>query len=122
MNLKIIEDRLARDNNLPPDWHWDKWQLVGPVAAPWGHEFTGCRCPLVTRGPRAGRPNWKKKTGERTFQVSTATAEQWAEDYRRESSHCSTCLGAGQEAAGWSQAGGTRYQTCRTCGGTGRTG
>lgn len=104
-------------HGLPPTWQWRQIesldggfiQLSGSI--PIGN---------YQSGPRKGRPKFPAKS---IYQRVIITRDDVADARRRwedETGLCSWCGGTGQEIAGTSAATGTKYRTCRACGGTGK--
>lgn len=118
MNLTIVENKLRKIHGLGDGWHVCKWQVLGDPGI--GTEFTFWQCPLVTRGERKGRPNWRKKTAERIVSASKQDGEKWTSEYETETGLCNECMGKGETFKSWSKNEGTTMQTCPRCGGSGK--
>lgn len=120
MNLNIIESRLIRDNCLPDDFRFHRWECF-PHGAPTIYvEVEGGRCPLVKTGKRKGKPNWRNLSECRTFFVSVSDAESWEAEYEQETGNCRRCRGDGREVAKFGVNCETEYRPCGKCSGTGK--
>lgn len=121
MNVSIIERRLKHDHKLPDDFHFCRWECFPKSQATIYVELSGGQCPLKTRGPRKGKPNYSKATNRRTFVVTVEQAAQWEQEYADETGNCIVCMGSGQEIAKIDFVNKvTEYRDCRKCGGSGK--
>jgi len=118
MNLIIVENNLRQLHGLGDDWHVCKWNVLGNPGI--GVEFTFWQCPLVTKGPNKGKPNWRKKTDERIVSVSQDGGDKWTAEYETETGLCNECMGAKETFKSWNIDTGTAMQTCQRCGGSGK--
>lgn len=115
---------LAREKSgQGPNWRVYRWEYL--------REFHGCRltgavAPLLTRGPNAGQPNWRKldKATERTIGITDAERDAHEIRWERETWQCADCVGVGTQPHSCSkQPDGTYVKTrrdCAKCGGTGK--
>lgn len=117
--MKIIEDRLRADNQLPSDFCFFRWKWLKSGTEYGVLQLDGGRCPLMQRGPRRGKPNFRKAFERRSFYVTAAQIAKYDSDFERETSMCSECRGSGQKASRVSVEDGTEYTVCRKCRGTG---
>lgn len=121
MNLKTIEERLAADHNLPAGFIFFKWECFPQPGPTLYVEFSGGLCPLLTRGKRKGRPNYRKATERQTFVVSVAHSELWESEYEEKTGKCRQCRGKGMELVSINFVKGiTSHRECSRCRGTGR--
>ena len=93
MQLWIIEDRLREENQLPPAFAFWKWECFPKRHETIYVEFNGGECPLITRGKRKGKPNYRKSTNEKTFIVTVEQGKKWEADYEHRTGRCCACLG-----------------------------
>jgi hypothetical protein len=116
MRLEIIEARIRRENLLPDDfvfWHWECLPHGEPTIY---IKIAGGRCPLVTRGKRKGKPNYRKATDKRNFFVGVERIEVWEMEYEAETGNCRSCLGSGNVVAEIDCVAGTAsYRKCSRC-------
>ena len=121
MNLLVLQARESLA--LPAEWegyqfsclprHQDEqkdyiathFSIIGVVA------------PLITRGPRKGRRNWRKmdKSTRREFVVSIADHLTWKLAWEQKNNRCYRCTGTGQTLASVTVADGETYQPCSRC-------
>lgn len=121
MNLKVIEARLRREYELPDDFKFYAWKCYPPGSDTIYVEFKGAICTEVYKsGPRKGRTNYQKSTGEREFHVPVDRAAKWEAEWQAETGNCLNCTGTGNEWAGWSSTEGNKERPCRKCGATGK--
>lgn len=120
MKLKIIEARLRQENDLQPDFQFYRWEMLPEYGEPFYCELEGAIVPLVTRGTRKGKPNYKQKTGVRKFAVTVETAAEWERQWSESTGKCIRCLGEKQIVWSVSVAEGTKYKPCPECHGTGK--
>lgn len=109
-------DRVARKKlNAPESWTHFRWQCVGKTN---DLLVTGGIPRLLKSGPRKGKKTWDG-AGET---VSITDAELAADYlvYEAETGNCHKCGGSGQEWIGWSATDGNKYQSCKSCAGTGK--
>ena len=118
MNLTIVENKLRQIHGLGDGWHVCKWEALG--RPPIGTQFTFWKCPLVTRGERKGKPNWRKKTDERIVSVTMFDGDRWTAEYETETGLCNNCMGTGETFKSWNRDTGTTMETCKRCGGSGK--
>lgn len=85
-----------------------------------GVRFTVADAPLVTRGPRKGKPNWRKRTDERVRLLGRTELAERVEAWSVRTGNCSTCGGSAVNFVSWSAANGTVTRPCTKCDGTGR--
>lgn len=81
------------------------------------YKITGGVAPLKTRGPNAGRPNWRK-ADRRTVCVAYLTPAEhaaWVTAWAARTGRCLACLGQRQVSTGWRQDAGTQYTPCPQC-------
>lgn len=80
----------------------------------------GAKTPLVTKGKRAGRPNWRQKdrSTDELIIITPEEHEHWLSRWRQATGKCSECVGEGRTVASFGGSG-TTYRTCRICGGSG---
>jgi len=120
MNLRIIEARLRREYNLPERFVFYRWEAFPHDGKTLDYVvFTGAECPLFVRGPKAGEPNYRRRTNTRMIPVSSLHAEQWESQYEFNTGYCRKCEGKGTEVAS-AGVGGTTYRSCSRCGGSGK--
>ena len=121
MHLRTIEERLTRDHDLPGDFVFFRWECF-PKSEPTLYvEFQGARCPLLTRGKRKGRPNYRKATEKQTFIVTVAEADRWESEYEETTGNCRECRGDRRVVARIDFVNGTKdYRACVSCKGTGK--
>lgn len=120
MNLKIIEERLRREHSLPEAFYFYRYAWQPAYGEPIYCEFEGAECPVFTRGPKKGKPNYRKKVNVRMFAVTVAQAGDWEDEWEAETGKCSNCLGEGRVVSKWSKAGGTEWRVCKLCNGRGK--
>lgn len=77
---------------------------------------------VYTRGPKKGKPRFRSPGSQhkKKVVVSDTELQQAAAAYEAETGKCWDCKGSGQEWASWSAAEGTKYRTCKRCGGDGK--
>lgn len=119
MNLRIIEERLRREHNLPDDFYFYRWESHGPPGESWGTTFEGRECPLFKSGPRKGKPNYRAGGPPRTFQVGTQTAKDWIAQWVHRTGSCEHCYATGRRIVR-TGVNGSEYAVCRRCNGTGK--
>lgn len=77
-SLDALSLYARQKENLPDDWYGYLFEVK---ESPFGRffEVTGKCCPLVTKGERKGKPNWKKgvKSTIKTVQVSPDEYQTW---------------------------------------------
>lgn len=73
---------------------------------------------IRTRGKNKGH-KWWDKIGDPVV-VTDAEARTERENWERTTGKCGECVGEGKVLIGWSAKEGTRFDACKTCGGTGR--
>lgn len=118
----LIDIHAREKAGLPDGWRADIWEHVGPPEAPYPFlRLTGAVYPPVTRGPRKGRPNWKKPEAgtERVVTILPDEHEAWAIAWEGKTGRCRACMGEGRRVWGVSVKDGTTYKSCRMCGGSG---
>ena len=122
MNISTIEERLRAEHDLPSDFYFWQWECFPkpPAIKCLYVQFTGSRCPLVTRGKRKGKPNYRKGTDKQIFVVSTSEAETWESEYEQNTGNCRQCRGDGKEVKSIDCVNNvTTYRPCSTCRGSG---
>lgn len=75
--------------------------------------------PLITRGKRAGRPNYRMATNEQTRLISRVALESAADRWVERTGLCYACVGDGRQFMRWAVDEGTTYRPCPECNGTG---
>jgi hypothetical protein len=109
-------DIVARQKlSVSEDWEIFKWTAIGDtddVIA------TGGVPRLLQSGPRKGRKTWDGKGQDVVVTRAEIKAAQAV--YEAETGNCHVCGDTGQQWVGWSVADGHKYDTCRTCDGTGK--
>jgi hypothetical protein len=96
-----------------PGWKAVAWEDIGGDSIVEGSVPDG----FYRSGPRKGKPRFTRPRTK--VIVAKKELQVVATAYEAESGKCWDCKGSGQVWAGWSQAEGTRYQTCSRCKGTG---
>lgn len=120
MNLSIVEARLRREHGLPANFHFFRYEMLPKYGKPIYCELEGGVCGLVSRGPRKGRPNYAKAIDKRMFAVTPSQAEQWELEWVQETGGCANCMAKGRTFKRWTKDGGTEWQECPRCHGSGR--
>lgn len=108
---------------MPDGWRWCKLQAVGPhnrrdlaVSMVIGAVF-----PDVTKGPRKGHFNWKKRdrNTEQSIAIPFRDYDAFVEAWEKKTGICSACGGSGESIASVG-VGGTTYRKCVRCFGSGK--
>lgn len=120
MGIRITEQRLKRDNDLPADFRFYAWEFLTNGNIEVGTKLDGGLCPLKTRGKHKGLPCWPKLTGRQSFVVTNEQAAVYESDYEVETGNCHVCEGSGKVMKSWSREHGRVDQDCRRCGATGK--
>jgi hypothetical protein len=121
-SIRIYEERLRRDHNLPSDFVFYSWACMPKDSERViYYEFKGGCYPLVKTGKRAGKPNYRNGTGKRTFQITIPESEQWEADWVKETGKCVECHGEGKTMSRFGVNIPTEYRECHCCKGSGLT-
>lgn len=99
-----------------PDWLPYHYESIDG-----GFLLTGAVAPVITRGPRKGRRNWKKRDSatERKIVLTRDEVTQYQAAWSARTGKCHRCVGLGEVFASWSKVSGTKYKPCTACQGTG---
>jgi hypothetical protein len=121
MSLNLIEQQARELAGMGDNWRAYHFEAIGNPGAFVCDKITGAVVPLITRGNRKGRPNWKAKD-KATIRVVYITKEQheaWLVKWEQTTGKCSACEGSGQRVVSASVVDGTKYKPCGACKGTG---
>jgi hypothetical protein len=104
-------------HNLPAIWQWRQIESLDG-----GFIQLSGSIPIGTyqSGPRKGRPKFPTQSNYQRVIITRDDVADARARWEDETGLCSWCDGTGQETAGTSVTAGTKYQTCRACGGTGK--
>lgn len=119
MTLKILEDHLRKKHNLPADFHFSRWEWLKSGTDYTTMLLSGGVCPPLLSGPRKGKPNYKKMTGELNFYLTVAEIEAADLAWETETGNCSHCHGSGKSVFRVAKES-NEFKPCKKCDGTGR--
>lgn len=122
MSGYLIEIHAREKAGMPDTWRSWLWERVGPPEAPYPFiRLTGAVVPLLTRGPRKGKPNWRRKdkATERVVTITPDEHDAWATAWQARTGKCRDCMGEGRRPWSSSARDGTTYRSCKACEGTG---
>ncbi|QSQ14082.1 hypothetical protein [Myxococcus landrumensis] len=116
---------IAHQRGCHPAWRWLTVETIDhTVPRDQAHCLVsgGVYSTLVKSGPRKGKPNYGKPDPgtERRLVISFVELDACKAQWEAETGKCSKCGGSGEEGAGWSKEGGSRYRTCTRCNGSGK--
>ena len=120
MGMQLIENHVRRDRGLPDDFVFVRYEWLKDGSRVSMMRMDGGCCPLLMRGPRKGKPNYKKLTNEQTFYVTTSEIDELKRRYEIETGKCCACEGEGKTVTRVSVVDGTEYRTCVKCNGSGK--
>lgn len=114
-------DILAKERAGFNDWQAERKEVVNYQERdrPAIFKLVGAVYEPITRGSRAGKPNWKKFQHKQTLFITEGELMDRAIRYAADTGKCYRCMGEGQEVTGWSAADGVNTRECRRCLGTG---
>lgn len=120
MNGQLLEIHAREVAKMPDEWEVYAWECIGePVKVV---EVKGCfKPPTITRGPRKGQSNWRKrdKTSERIVHITPEEHKAWIGKWVERTGLCVRCVGKGEVLASIGVSG-TTYRECPKCSGTGK--
>jgi len=123
----LLMEYFRATNDLPEGWRWVSFKVldhVGKNPKDWHFaQYDGAVYPhLITRGPRKGRPNYRKPVPgtQRTVILDDRAFEAWKLQWQNDTGLCCVCAGSGEVWAGWSAAEGNRTRPCDDCNTTGQ--
>lgn len=123
MTTEYLIDIHAREKaGMPDAWRSWRWEHVGPPEAPYPFlRVTGAVVPLVSRGQRKGKPNWRKKDAAtvRVVTILPDEHEAWAVAWQERTGRCRRCTGEGRLPWRSSVEDGTTCRPCPACEGVG---
>lgn len=113
-------EQIAREMlGMPPEWQVMRWEAKGKHPNYYGVLVTGAIPGVLTRGPRKGKPNWRKRTMEASVTIMDAVEKAWIAAWERDTGHCHECFGSGLRFSSWSASEGHTYVPCKRCNATG---
>jgi len=114
-----LYEQIARDKlGMPGARHI----VIESLRIEWGDGIDATRIevgmvPRITRGPNAGKLNYKKATDRRKLYITDAETDAWLAEHPE---YCRSCGNSGERFVSWSVDEGTKTITCTACDGTER--
>jgi hypothetical protein len=110
--------RHAKELVNMPDGHVAKWEALHSEGFA-GHRISVVEAPLVKVGKNAGRPNWAKRTDERSVYILDTDHTAWLDAWSALTGLCKECGGKATTFKRWSVVDGLETVPCEPCKGTG---
>lgn len=119
--VSLIDLHARELAGMGDDWEPHYYERHPPTLPTIYFEVRGAVAPILTRGPRKGRRDWKRSdpATERRLYIPVADHDAWVARWVERTGKCPRCVGTGEVFASWDRGEGTTYATCRDCGGTG---
>ena len=111
-----IHGMIAREVANRPDAHVVELQMLREE---YGDGINATRvtlrdAPLITKGPNAGRPNWRRAFNEQTMFVTQERIDAWVAEWEA-AGNCATCVNTGEVFVRWNHIDGTTMKPCPKC-------
>ena len=114
----LYEVHAREKAGMPPEWELYSYKCM-PPGGPETHymELTGAVVPKVTKGKRAGKPNYAKrdKTTVRVVYITPKEHDDWMAAWEKKTGMCSRCTGTGEILQSISVTDGAKYRECPKC-------
>lgn len=113
MSMNHLESVARRKVCGPEGWAVCSWECIG-------NDFVveGGVPRLLQAGPNKGQKTWRDRPRQQAV-VTRAELDAEHARYEAETGKCGDCFGKGEVFASWSATDGTKYRTCKRCGGNG---
>lgn len=102
---------------LPDAWKMVRWEAHGDPKHPSAFEINGAVYPPKTKGPQAGKPNYRKPVlgTKATVWLTEAEVLAFQSAWGKRTGKCVECFGTGQLWTGWHFQTGNSYKPCPHC-------
>lgn len=123
-DIRLLELHAREYFGMGDSWHAHTFQAErnrADVTQTVYFRVVGCIAPLITQGPRIGKPNFRKheKGTERTAYFTPQQQEEWETGWEQRTGQCRACVGEGAQLVRWSRTEGRKTRPCERCGGIG---
>ena len=122
--MNLLEEHVREMIGGAPEWAASSYECMGGDLSQGydGVEVKGAVYAVTEKGPRKGKPNYRKAQpgSARTVFVLRKNHDQWVKQWEEKTGKCSNCVGDGKVCWSVSVEHGARYRPCHVCSGTGR--
>lgn len=118
----LLSEHARERTGMPEGWEAYRVESLPAGSKAEVIHVTGCMSPpLVMRGPRKGKPNWRRmdKSTVRETYIPVTEHDAWEIAWETRTGKCSMCKGRTHVFSSWSKGEGTKTRPCPRCLGTG---